>query len=333
VLNDGLKKFVAEIWSQAPLDVVRLELALRAGIEESYPVLKSKSLRPNLSDDERARFFDLLREFGRPDMVPDLLMIMTSDQSDAAKSAALDVLSMHGDSEVASALMDAYAEASAAFQSQIRAALFARPASALAFLERIDAGQLQPAEVPIEQLRPLAMHRNAAIDALVRKHWGNVGPGTPEEKLATMRRFNNDLRAASGDPRRGEELYTKHCGTCHQLYGKGNKIGPDLTTANRSDRAALLANIVDPNSVIRREFQNYVLVTNSGRVLTGLLAEQDAASVSILNDKNERVKISRADVEDLQEADVSLMPERILESLTPQELRDLFAYLEQTPAK
>jgi putative membrane-bound dehydrogenase-like protein len=332
VLNDGLKEYVAEIWSQAPLDVVRLELALRAGIDEAYPVLKSKSLRPNLSDDERARLFGLLREFGRPDIVPDLLMIMTSEQSDAAKSAALDVLSVHGDSEVASALMDAYAGASAAFQSQIRAVLFARPASALAFLEHIDAGQLQPADVPIEQLRPLALHRNVAIDALVRKHWGNIGPGTPEEKLATMRRFNNDLRAGSGDPRRGEELYTKRCGTCHQLHGKGNKIGPDLTTANRSDRAALLANIVDPSSLIRREFQNYVLVTNSGRVLTGLLAEQDAASVSILNDKNERVKISRADVEDLQEADVSLMPERILESLTPQELRDLFTYLEQTPA-
>jgi putative heme-binding domain-containing protein len=209
----------------------------------------------------------------------------------------------------------------------------ARPASALALLERIDTGQLQAAEVPIEQLRPLAMHRNVAIDALVRKHWGNIGPGTPEEKLATMRRFNNDLRAAAGDPRNGEELYSKHCGTCHELHGKGNTIGPDLTTANRSDRAALLANIVDPSSVVRREFQNYVVVTNSGLILTGLLAEQDAASVTILNDKNERVKISRADIEELQEADVSLMPERILESLTPQELRDLFAYLEQTPTR
>jgi putative membrane-bound dehydrogenase-like protein len=332
-LNDELKKYVAEIWAQAPLDVAHLELALRAGTDEAYPVLKSKAFRPNLKDDERARLFGLLREFGRSDVVFDLLMFVASDQSDAAKSAALGVLSAHGNSEVASALMDAYAGASTALQLQIRAVLFARPAWAKAFLERIDAGELPPVEVPIEQLRPLALHRNAAIDALVRKHWGNIGPGTPEEKLATMRRFNNDLRAAAGDPRNGEELYTKHCGTCHQLHGKGNKIGPDLTTANRSDRAALLANIVDPSAVIRREFQNYVVVTNSGRVLTGLLAEQDAASVSILNDKNERVKISRADVEDLQEADVSLMPERILESLTSQELRDLFAYLEQTPAK
>ncbi len=34
-----------------------------------------------------------------------------------------------------------------------------------------------------------------ALDALVRKHWGNIGPGTPEEKLATMRRYGNNLRA------------------------------------------------------------------------------------------------------------------------------------------
>ena len=70
--------------------------------------------------------------------------------------------------------------------------------------------------------------------------------------------------------------------SCHQLFGSGNKIGPDLTTANRGDRALLLANIVDPSAVIRREYMNYIVVTTSGRVLTGLIAEQQNASITIL---------------------------------------------------
>jgi hypothetical protein len=43
---------------------------------------------------------------------------------------------------------------------------------------------------------------------------------------------------------------------------------------------------------------------------------------------NQRTKISRKEIDDLHESDVSLMPERLLEKLTPQELRDLFAYLQ-----
>jgi putative heme-binding domain-containing protein len=99
--------------------------------------------------------------------------------------------------------------------------------------------------------------------------------------------------------------------------------------ANRSDQAALLANIVDPNSVVRREYASYTLVTTDGRIFTGLLAAQDAASVTVLDAKNLRTKLPRENVDELREADVSLMPEKILEQLTPQELRDLFAYLQQ----
>jgi putative heme-binding domain-containing protein len=171
------------------------------------------------------------------------------------------------------------------------------------------------------------------VDALVRKHWGNIGPGSAEEKLATMRRYNNDLRAASGDPLTGKAVYDKMCATCHQLNGQGNKIGPDLTAANRTDRAALLANIVDPSAVIRREFLNYVVVTASGRVETGVIVEQNAASMTIVDANNVRTTIPLNEVDELQEAEVSLMPERLLDSLTPQQIRDLFAYLETTPAK
>ena len=147
-----------------------------------------------------------------------------------------------------------------------------------------------------------------------------------------MRRFNNDLRAGTGKPAAGKLLFEKNCGVCHQLFGHGNKIGPDLTTANRTDRAALLGNIVDPSAVIRREFMNYVVVTTTGRVLTGVMAEQDGASVTIVDANNQRTKIPRNEIDELREAEVSLMPERILEKLTPQELRDLFAYLQSPTA-
>jgi putative heme-binding domain-containing protein len=85
---------------------------------------------------------------------------------------------------------------------------------------------------------------------------------------------------------------------------------------------------VDPSAVIRKEYLSYTVRTTDGRVLTGLLAEQGTGAVTLLTAKNERVRIARDKVEAIEESPVSLMPENVLKELKPQELRDLFSYLQ-----
>jgi putative heme-binding domain-containing protein len=68
--------------------------------------------------------------------------------------------------------------------------------------------------------------------------------------------------------------------------------------------------------------------TTDGRVLTGLLAEQTPGAVTVLSARNERARVSRDRIESVEESPVSLMPENILKELKPQELRDLFRYLQ-----
>ena len=75
----------------------------------------------------------------------------------------------------------------------MRDVLLARPATARAFLEKVDNKAIAAAEVPIDQLRQVALHGDPRLDALVRKHWGSIQPGTAEEKLAEIRRLSNDL--------------------------------------------------------------------------------------------------------------------------------------------
>jgi putative heme-binding domain-containing protein len=331
-LTPALKEFVAAFWQQRRNDPTRLELALRAGVDGAYPELKAAALQAEQSPEQRAPLFVLLREFVQPDLAPTLVKQLESKQPDAIKLAVLDVLAAYDNPSVTAALLKTYATATKDMQHRIRDILFSRPVAAIAFLQSINAGTIKSDDIPVDQLRHLTLHNNEQIDSLVHKHWGNIGPGSSEEKLATMRRFNNDLRAGAGQLAAGKLLFEKHCAVCHQLFGHGNKIGPDLTSANRTDRAALLANIVDPNAVIRREFMNYVIVTTTGRVLTGVMAEQDGASVTIVDANNQRTKIPRNEIDELREAEVSLMPERLLEKLAPQELRDLFAYLQSPTA-
>jgi putative heme-binding domain-containing protein len=166
------------------------------------------------------------------------------------------------------------------------------------------------------------------LDARVRKIWGNVGQGTPEEKLATMRRLNNDLRAAPGDVNAGIRVYNQVCARCHKLYGSGGDLGMDLTNSNRKDRNYLLTQIVDPSVYIRKEYMSYEARTNSGRAISGLMVEQDGASVTLMDADYRKTRIPRSDIAGLKESEVSIMPEGLLEKLTPQQLRDLFAYLQ-----
>jgi putative heme-binding domain-containing protein len=331
-LAPSLKEYIAALWQRQRDNPVRLELALRADTDGAYTALKAAAFQLDQEPERHVQLSALLREFGRPDLAPALITLLDVKHPNGVTLAALDVLAAYDDPSVTTALTKAYPAAAKEVRHRIRDILFSRAATAVAFLQTIDPGEAEGHDIPIDQLRRLSVHKNEGIDTLVRQRWGNIGPGSTEEKLATMRRFNNDLRAAAGNPGAGHLLYEKNCGVCHQLFGHGNKIGPDLTTANRSDRAALLANIVDPNAVIRHEFMNYVVVTTSGRLLTGVMAEQDGASVTIVDANNQRTKIPRNEVEELHESEVSLMPERLLENLSPEELRDLFAYLQDTPA-
>ena len=325
-LTPALQQYIQTTWQEQRTDAVRLELALRVGLDEAYAHLLSLLDAQNPSA-VRLIALDLLTDFGRPDCVPAVLGLLESDD-ERILVAAIKLLGRFDQRSITERLLDCYDTLGMSARNEVRAVLLSRRSSARMLVQRVDQGQLAAREISVDQLRPTASFNDSVLQELVVKHWGAIRPGTPEERLATMRRFNNDLRAGSGDRMRGKKLFTKHCGTCHQLFGEGTKLGPDLTTENRGSRAALLANLVDPSAVIRRQYLAYVVQTTAGQVFTGLLAEQNAGSVTIVDAKNQLTTLRRDQIETLRESPVSLMPEKLLDPLTPDELRDLFAYLQ-----
>ena len=261
-----------------------------------------------------------------------LLQIAVREDVDAVRLAALAGWARLGNDADAVQLVSGYAKWPTTLQSHLRSTLLGRKNWAAILLKSVDAGRISAKDFAAEELFAVKAYGDQDLDALVRKHWGNVRSATPEEKLAEVRRLNNDLRAATGDTKIGRTLFTKHCAACHRLHGEGGVVGPDLTHANRGDRDYLLVNLVDPSAMIRREYLSYTAETRDGRRITGIMTSQSPASIALTDAKVVSTTLKRDEIEALRESAVSLMPEGLLTPLKPQELRDLFAYL-QAPVR
>jgi putative membrane-bound dehydrogenase-like protein len=325
----ALEKLLAGFWKDDTRDVNLIRLMIRLGNRSAYRRAVALATDCGVPVPDRVPLLRCLGEDVRGDCVGALLKLIPAPEPEAVRLAALDALSRFANKEIGTALVRHYPRLGPNLRRRVCDVLLSRPNWALAFLRAVDAGKVAVNDVTAEQLRQLAQHRDRELARLVRKHWGSIKSTTPEETLAEVRRLNNDLRAGAGDLASGRALFRKHCASCHRLFGEGHAVGPDLTHANRKDRDWLLVSIVDPGAVIRKEYLSYVVHTTDGRVLTGLLAEQTVGRVTLLAANAERTTIARTRIESMRESPVSLMPENLLKGLKPQELRDLFRFLQQ----
>lgn len=307
--------------------LLSLGVVMRQPLAMAYT--RRLAFAPDTEPAVRTTMLNLLATAQDGDSLAAALEFLNTANPDAVNLSLIGLLGQFCDESIAPRLIAFHESTNAVVRSSIRDVMLSHPTLAKSWLMMVDAGKISPTTTPLEQIRRVALLGDKDLDALVIKHWGKLDGATREEKLAEVRRLNNDLRAAPGDKIAGQALFKKHCAACHQLHGEGAKIGPDLTTANRQDRDFLLVSLVDPNSVIRKEFVSVVIETTSGRVVTGLPIERTDAGVTLINSKAEKITIPMNEIDSLNDSDVSLMPDNLYRQLTPNELRDLFAYLQE----
>jgi len=324
----SLEKSIADLWKRESNDLHFIRAAASLGFGPAYDRTVSLAIDSGTPNETRLLALRLLGEIGRPALVENLLDVVRQKPNEPVRAAALKALARFGDDTIATELLGIYLTMNSSLRSIARDLLFARRNWALAFLRGVDDGKFATGEVSPDQLRRLSLHDEPHLNALVRKCWGTFQNESTGEKLAEVRRLNNDLRAASGNPVAGHALFNQLCATCHRLFGEGNSVGPDLTQANRKDTDFLLVNVVDPSATIRKEYLNYIAETKDGRLLNGLIAEQTSASITLLAANGERTALARDQILRLDESPASLMPEELVTKLKPEDLRDLFSYLQ-----
>lgn len=144
-----------------------------------------------------------------------------------------------------------------------------------------------------------------------------------EELIKTM-----DL----ADPQHGAKVFTSGkgaCLVCHKVGDLGGEIGPDLSTIGRIRAARdLYESILFPSESIARDFDTYEITMKSPHhVRLGLIHGQTTRGLELVGLTGQKEDVRHEDVASIRRVPVSLMPMGLEQTLTPEELRDLVAWL------
>jgi putative heme-binding domain-containing protein len=156
--------------------------------------------------------------------------------------------------------------------------------------------------------------------------------GRPETPPAIRDMLDKFVAALTlpGDAARGQQVFVEAtCANCHKLGETGRHVGPDLARLADRSRRYLLQETLDPNRILDHRYLEYTFVSVQGRVLTGMLVDEDDDTVMLADANGEPHMIARHDIDDWHSSGRSQMPEGLATNLTLPQMADLFAYLVQ----
>jgi len=218
-----------------------------------------------------------------------------------------------------------------------------RPAWAMELLAAIDrkkqvnekfvAHTIDKNDVPEPIVKQLLLLADPEVAKLTMHLWPEVRVATPAEKNATISRITRLLESGGGNQDNGRKIFMATCGSCHRLFGEGGNIGPDLTGYDRGNLRDLLNNIVDPNAYIREGYVSYQVTTSDGRTISGTLKSRTASAISLQPFSGDPITLGLNQVKEIKEQKTSIMPERLLEKMPDQQIKDLLTYLTRQDKK
>jgi putative membrane-bound dehydrogenase-like protein len=252
-----------------------------------------------------------------------LANLLDTRQPHEVQLAALGALTQFKDGAVGPIVLSAFQGMSPSLRAAAIEALFARPERLTALLDAIERKQFQPGDLEPARVEFLRSHKDAKIrqragsllsDLKLRRRQDVIDAYLPALKL-------------EGDAARGKLAFQKNCAKCHRLDGVGFDLAPSLAAMKNRGPEAILVNVLDPNREVNPQFVNYLVQTEDGRSLTGLIAAETATSVTLRRGDDQSDTILRVNIAALRSSGLSIMPEGLEKELDQQAMADLIAYV------
>lgn len=243
----------------------------------------------------------------------------------------LDAIRGYASIEIPSApktLLSRYANLDEPLQRAVIETLATRKGYASGLLTAIESGKIAREDIPAHVARSL----DVLLGDRFIKVFGEVQDLSADRAnlMAKYKAMCSPEAMEKANASRGRAVFAKTCASCHLMYGEGGKIGPDLTGSNRANLDYILLNSVDPSYDVPEGYKMVLIQTVDGRLINGVVAEEDARRVVLKTVEQPQVVIAKEDIEARKISSKSMMPDGQLEQMKPQEMLDLIKYLRTT---
>lgn len=289
-------------------------VALRNLVEDEFATLE-----------ERQNAMQALAEI--PGGLTTELLHVTILAANQLRGEAIRQLVTMADKETPALLLEVFDKLDRDQQTDAVAVMVTQRSSSLQLLQAIQSGKVGQESVnafAIEQLRAFG---DSEIESLLTDLWPSDSTQLQKaEEISRLRVLMTREHLESGDASQGRLLFYKTCFKCHQLYGEGGRVGPDLTGSGRKQVDYLLSNLLDPSAEIDADYKLTTVISNAGRLYSGFVIHQDDRVVR-LRTQNADVQLQMKDVDEIIPTKKSMMPEGMLRELSDDQIRDLFLYL------
>ena len=210
-------------------------------------------------------------------------------------------------------------------------AAFLRQQDALPLLRQaLESRKPSPAsaEIVLEELARGGRH-DAGLDTVLRAALG-ARKKTGGWTLSDVPGVTAAART-SGNATRGGEVFRSPqlaCTTCHSVDGTPGKVGPVLAALGTAQSLeSILGAIVSPQKEVKEGFMASEIVTRDGTTYQGYLRGETPDAMTLADHlSGQTVILPKASIATFRQLG-SLMPEGLVDGLSPEDLRDLVAYL------
>ena len=249
--------------------------------------------------------------------------LITPDQPSELQLAALEALGSYREPAVADMLIEAWPKMTPVLRDKATTILLSRTDRIAKLLDAIEAKKITPAQLSVAAKATLERQKTPALAERIAKL---IGDGSSSNRKEVIAKYEAVMSMA-GDVARGEKVYETACMVCHRHLDRGNDVGPNLGTIKGWPVEQILTNVLDPNREVSPNFALYIVETNDGRTLAGLIASETAGNLTLKRADGGTETVLRSEIKSLTSPGISLMPEGLEAVIKPQQMADLIAYL------
>lgn len=247
---------------------------------------------------------------------------------DLSATAAMG-LALSSDDQAADLLLNEWQNLYGHERGPVASVLVARPSWARKFLAAIESGKLHKSSISSFQAKQIASYYDAELTQQLVRVWGPVEDESSQDRAKTIEKWKSEFtleRLQKANLENGRAVFKTTCASCHILNGDGGAIGPELTGAARDNLDYLLDNVLFPSAIVPDVYRQSSLRLEDGRVLTGIIRSRNRKSLK-LQTATELLTVANSEIEEEKQSNLSIMPNGVLDTLTPDQRADLIGYL------